>query len=58
MKRFFFKIVIAVLLIGCCGEITPVRRVDPPKAAEPREFQGSTIVDCRENPLATLPRED
>lgn len=50
MKRLFCKIVIAALLIGCCGEATPVRRVDPPKAAEPREFQGSTIVDCKKNP--------
>ncbi|WP_155306245.1 hypothetical protein [Desulfosarcina widdelii] len=50
MKRLFCKIVIAALLFGCCGEATPVRRVDPPKVAEPREFQGSTIVDCKKIP--------
>jgi PBP1b-binding outer membrane lipoprotein LpoB len=58
LKQLFYKIVIAALLAGCCGEATPVRRVDPPKAAEQREFQGSNIVDCKKIPLTTPPRED
>lgn len=50
MKRLFYWIVIAILLIGCCGQATPVKRADPPKAAKQREFQGSYIVDYKKNP--------
>jgi hypothetical protein len=46
MKFMSYKIVIAAVLIGCGGQTSPIRRDDPPKAAEPREFQGSYIVDC------------
>jgi hypothetical protein len=46
MKRVLCSLILIAILMGCAGKDMPLTKIDPPKEAKRREFQGAYIVDC------------
>ncbi len=47
MKHIFFPIVILAALLGCGKQTIPVKEDVSLNIAEPRQFHGSDIVNCK-----------
>jgi hypothetical protein len=47
MKRFFYAIVTAAVLISCAKQPVAVDRNATINVAEPRLFHGGDIIDCK-----------